>query len=83
MFKELLKAKRNYYGKMGWYPEAIKISKKAYTELSREAKILSLNANHGWSTRSVNGMILFIDEDQKDDFIFGFHSDNNFSEQPF
>lgn len=83
MFKDLLKAKRVYYGQAGWYPEAIKVSEQAYRELKLEAKVLSMNAAHGWTSRSVNGMALFIDKDQKEPFIFGFHFNNKFSEQPF
>lgn len=82
MFKELLKAKRKYYGKYNYYPTAIKLNEQMWTELKMEGKALSMNTASSFSSHSVNGMEVFIDNDVKD-FEFGFHFNGEFSKEVF
>lgn len=83
MFNELLKAKRKWYGKEGIYPEAIRMTEEAYKELDLEAKILKIGVNQAYTGHSVNGMRIFIDKEQKEDFIFGYHHNDKFYETAF
>jgi len=83
MFTELLKAKRKWYGKEGNYPTAIKMTKRAYKELDEEAKVLKIGINQSYTGYSVNGMRIFIDDKQKELFIFGYHYKDKFELQVF
>jgi len=82
MFKELLKAKRKYYGQTNWYPTAIKLTHKMWDELKMEGKAISLNSASGLTSHSVNGMEVFLDDTIKD-FEFGFHHENKFYTEVF
>ena len=83
MFKELLKAKRRYYGKTSFYPEALKITEATWKEIIDEGKALSMTSKQGLTTHSTNGMEIFFDNNQKEQFVFGFHFQGEFSEEPF
>lgn len=82
MFKELLKAKRRYYGDKGFYPTAIKMNTPIWNELKAEGKAISLKSAHGLTSHSVNGMEIFIDETVSG-FEFGFIFKQEFHEEVF
>lgn len=82
MFNELLKAKRKWYGKNGDYPSAIKMSASAFKELDNEAKVLKIGTAQSYSGNSVNGMVIYIDNNI-DEFQFGYEYQGKFYETPF
>lgn len=82
MFKELLKAKRHYYGRTSEYPTAVKMNKDTWIELKMEGKAISLKAANGLTSHSVNGMEVFID-DTISGFEFGYLYLSKFYEDVF
>ena len=89
MFKELLSAKRKYYGQAGWYPTAVQMTEATWEEIKLEGKALSMKASHGFSPTpvrgavgSVNGMLVFL-KDGIELFNFGFFYEDGFSKEVF
>ena len=84
MFKELIKARQRWYGKNGDYPTAVKITRKTGDELASIGKVIKIGPAEGFRPGySINGMRIYIDDEQKDTFVFGYAHPTGFSEAPF
>ena len=86
MLKELIKAGRKFYGKHNRFATAVSLSKSGWNELLAVTKALSMNSSHGYiagrayKRASINGIAIFVEENQKDLIMMGLEINGEFRE---